>query len=154
MASIQVLLLLALVVFSYSAAPASAAKDKLKILTISDNPRNVATPIYSSAEGGKVIYINLLGHTMVASDISVKVGNYPCKINSDGVNSDFIVCTTTKCTDSTDYNQGLPVTVTVASKKQIDVSKNPFIVYYYPSATPKTTEIIPSSNYAGQTIAV
>jgi hypothetical protein len=91
---------------------------------------------------------------MVASDISVTVGNYPCKINSDGVNTDFIVCTTTNCTDSSDYNKALLVTVTVASKKQVDVTKNPFIVYYYPSATPKTTEIIPSSNYAGQTTAV
>jgi len=91
---------------------------------------------------------------MVATDISVTVGKYPCKIIADGVNSDFIVCATTKCIDSTDYNKELFVTVTVASKKQVDVTKSPFSVYYSPSNTPKTTEIFPTSNYAGQTTAV
>lgn len=149
MASMQVLLLLAFTILTYS-----APKDKLKILTISDNPQSVSKPVYSSTQGGKNIYINLMGHTMVASDISVSVGKYPCNIIANGVNTDFIVCSTTNCTDSTDYNKELFVTVTVASKKQVDITKNPFTVYYYPSVTPKTTEIFPTSNYAGQTTAV
>ena len=154
MVKMQVILLLSFLVLAHCASTAAPAKDKLQILTISDKPQSVSKPIYSSTQGGKNIYINLIGHTMVASDISVTVGKYPCKIIADGVNSDFIVCSTTNCTDSTDYNKELLVTVAVASKKQVDVTKSPFSVYYYTPVTPKTTEIFPASNYAGQTTAV
>lgn len=84
----QLVILLLLVALSQGAT-------KLQIISVSSSPASVQNPVYSSLKGGRLVYINAVGHSTNPSQIEVKTGTYPCKLVDEGVSSDFIVCTTT-----------------------------------------------------------
>lgn len=68
---------------------------RLEIISVSSSPAEVKNPVYSSLRGGRLVYINAVGHSTNPSQIEVKTGSYPCELLDEGVSSDFIVCTTT-----------------------------------------------------------
>lgn len=66
----------------------------LRIISVSGSPDTVQTPVYSSLRGGKLVYINAIGHSRNPSQIKVLVGTLPCRLTDEGVSSNYIVCTT------------------------------------------------------------
>ena len=103
------------------------------IISVSSNPTQVTTPVYSSWRGGKLIYINVIGHDPMAEGNLVFVGTFPCDIPSDGVTDTFITCETTDCGLNSDITN-LPVTL--ISFGVAFTTKSPFIVHYTSGATP------------------
>ena len=126
------------------------SKDQLKITAVSDRARNSNSYIQSSVSGGKKVYIFIEGHSKSAKDISVTIGSYPCIFSSDMIHEDFIVCSTSACTNKNDYEVHL--SLTVKSKGKTATSSK--LIYYSIHSTPTTTELFPTSTYASQPIAV
>ena len=62
---------------------------------VSGSPNSISNPVYSSLRGGRLIYIKVTGHNLMASENKVFVGTAPCIIPSDGVTDTFISCETT-----------------------------------------------------------
>ena len=126
------------------------SEEQLKITAVSDRAQNSNSYIQSSVSGGKKVYIFIEGHSKSAKDISVTIGKYPCLFTSDMVHEDYIVCSTSPCTNKSDYEASL--SLTVRSKGKTATASNQ--IYYRVSCTPTTTELFPTSTYVGQPIAV
>ncbi len=119
------------------------------ILSISANPNNVTRPVASSLRGGKLIYINVIGHDPMAEGNQVYVGTFPCNIPSDGVTDTFITCETT---DSGSVNGISNLPVTIISKGVAFTTTAPNVVTYTTSETPYITEVFPDAGYANTVV--
>ena len=89
---IKVLTLLILLSLCLTQTPAKI--NKLSIEDVSGSTITPQTPAYSSLRGGKMIYLKVIGHSLVPSENTILVGSIPCKIPSDGVSSTTIACVT------------------------------------------------------------
>ena len=96
-----------------------------------------------------MIYIKAIGHSPMATDNHIYVGNFPCIIPSDGVSDTFIACVTTDTGSKTNLNN-LPV-VLIANGQAFTTSY-PNSVYFQDSRTPYLTEMFPASGFAYSTI--
>jgi hypothetical protein len=97
-----------------------------------------------------MIYIQVIGHSLVPSENTVLVGSIPCKIPSDGVSSTTIACVTGDSLSNTDiYNQYITLTskgVTVTSTGKAYVN---YVRYAW---TPQLNSIFPTAAYGGQNV--
>ncbi len=126
-------------------------KDDVSIIFVSSSENSGDRPVYSSLRGGTKIRIKAVGHSLDERLNQVLVGTFPCIIPSGGVTNAFITCETTDSKSTTDiYN----LKVTLISDGKTAVSSSPDLVHYTISATPKITEVFPSSSYGGSTVAV
>jgi len=121
---------------------------QVTIYYISSSATSIARPVYSSYQGGTMIYIKVTGHNRDASANLITVGPYPCKVPSDGVTDTFIACETSATGLQQDiYN--LRVTVLSAGQKAVVTTSSSDIVHYTSTATPQLNEIFPSSGFGG-----
>lgn len=104
------------------------------IIYVSGNPTTQASPAKSSLRGGKLIYLNVIGHDPMATGNLVFVGTYPCIIPSDGVTDTFITCETTDSGSDTNI-YSLPVTL---------ISHNIAFTTTYPNVVDYTSAYTPS----------
>lgn len=126
-------------------------KDDVSIIFVSSSENSGDRPVYSSLRGGTKIRIKAVGHELDERLNQVLVGTFPCKIPSGGVTNAFITCETTDSKSTTDiYN----LRVTLISDGRTAVSSVNDVVHYTNSATPKITEVFPSSTYGGSTVAI
>lgn len=117
----------------------------LKIYSVSSKPDVVENPPISSWRGGTMIYLKVLGHSLMASGNQIYVGTLPCIIPSDGVSDTYIACETTDSGVDQDIDN-LPVTI--ISDGASYSTWYPNSVYYRDYRTPYITEIFPSSGLA------
>ena len=128
-------------------------KDEVSIIFVSSSENSADRPVYSSLRGGTKIRIKAVGHKLDERLNQVLVGTFPCIIPSGGVTNAFITCETTDSKSTSDiYN--LRVTLISDGKTVISSASDVDVVHYANSATPKITEIFPSSTYGGSTVAV
>jgi len=97
--------------------------------------------------GGRLIYIKVIGHDLMATGNRVFVGNYPCIIPADGVTDTFISCETTDSGSTSDINN---LKVTLISFGITTISQSPNLVHYVGSRTSQLAEIFPTSNFGNQ----
>jgi hypothetical protein len=96
---------------------------------VSGSPDSISNPVYSSVRGGRLIYIKVTGHSLMASENLVFVGAAPCVIPSDGVTDTFISCETTDIGSDVSVNSQL---VTVISKSVAFTTSWPNVVHFQP----------------------
>ena len=96
-----------------------------------------------------MIYIKAIGHSPMATDNAIYVGNFPCIIPSDGVSDTFIACVTTDTGSKTSINN-LPVSL--ISYGQVSTSSYPNSVYFVDYKTPFLAEMFPASGFAYSSI--
>jgi hypothetical protein len=105
-------------------------------------------PATTSLRGGRLIYIKATGHSTMASENQVFVGNYPCIIPADGVTDTFISCETTDSFSTVDiYN--LRVTLRSRGISVVTTHVQDF-VHYQGAKTSQLVDIFPTSNFGGQ----
>ena len=118
------------------------------ILYISESPSSMVRPVTTSLKGGRLIYIKATGHSTMASENQVFVGNYPCIIPADGVTDTFISCETTDSFSTVDIYD-LRVTLRSRGISVVTTHVQDF-VFYQGAKTSQLVDIFPTSNFGGQ----
>lgn len=114
---------------------------------VSGSPNSISNPVYSSLRGGRLIYIKVTGHSLMASENQVFVGATPCIIPSDGVTDTFISCETTDIKSDKDVNSQA---ITVITNSVAFTTSHPNVVHFAGVATPQINEIFPTSGFANK----
>ena len=140
---IKITILLVLLVLGH------AEQTPLSIISVSGDPATVSNPIYSSLRGGKMIYINAMGHSPDPNDNLVYVGTTKCIVPSDGVTDTFISCETGDTGSFTNLNNQ---PVTLISYGTAVTTNYPNTVYYQTGSTPELKGIYPSAGFGGSMI--
>lgn len=104
--------------------------------------------VYSSTEGGKVIYIYGEGFDATASNNKVTFGNDPCIVKDGGASNNLITCVTSKPSSSQNSTYGnMVLNVTVGKRT---VSFPAYNLNFNEYLTPEITRLIPRNPYPGQ----
>lgn len=117
----------------------------LQILSISSSKSSVQAPIYSSLKGGRMIYINVVGHSLLPSENLVKTGQYPCVIPPGGIGENMIMCETTDTNSTVDINN-LPLTLT--SLGQSATTSRPNLINFQNAFTSTIADVYPTAAYS------
>ena len=122
----------------------------LQVLYVSSTATTMTRPVYSSLRGKTLLYIKVIGHSIVAHENLVYVGTFPCKIPSDGVTATFISCETSDSGSQTDISTGFPITI-ISNGKSFTTSY-PDMVYYLEIATPQISSVFPTAGFGGSRV--
>ena len=126
---------------------ASAAAEPLSLLTAYlEGDTSNSQSLQGSLSGGTNIIIKATGLGMNANEYVVTVGDFPCKISAEGLQSSFISCETTATGSTSDIkNQFITVYYQFSSYevpgRNFDylADTTPIIRYVYPLASPPST---------------
>jgi hypothetical protein len=138
-----------LVVILLLAQSNQQAFEPVQIIYVSGSPKEQVSPAYSSLVGGTLIYLKVTGHSRMASDNLVFVGDYPCIIPADGVTDAFITCETSNSGSQTDIYS---LIVKLFSNGQTISTSYPNVVHYSYWSTPLLMGVYPTAGISATSI--
>ena len=112
---------------------AGMSSTELELLSVSSNPQVVQHPVFSSLQGHRRVYLDIIGHNQDADKLKIMAGAYPCEIIDKGVTPTSITCTTSKADSSV---SGQYQSIEVTSDGKTVKSTYPHVVIYNSGSTP------------------
>ena len=106
---------------------------ELDLISVSSSPQVIQNPVYSSLQGHRRVYLDIIGHNQDADKLKIMAGDYPCDIIDKGVTPTSITCTTSKADSSV---SGQYQSIEVTSDGKTVKSTYPHVVIYNSGSTP------------------
>ena len=128
---------------------AGMCSTELELLSVSSSPQVVQHPVFSSLQGHRRVYLDIIGHNQDADKLKIMAGAYPCEIIDKGVTPTSITCTTTKADSSAN---GEYQYILVTSDGKTINSTYPNVVVYSSGSTPTLKECSKSSSKASKLV--